>query len=161
MVQSNGTTVHIAQRNVDTARPMKVVIVGAGISGIISAIKLLDSIQHLDITIYDKNEGLGGTWYENRYPGCACGMFVWLSNVLQRRRRLMKAFRYSRAHISAFMGPQCCVVSVLRHCWRDLEVLATCCCKIRPGEVHEVFPPRHRSAMGRVCDKMGRHRPRR
>jgi cation diffusion facilitator CzcD-associated flavoprotein CzcO len=24
------------------------------------------------LTIYEKNAGVGGTWFENRYPGCAC-----------------------------------------------------------------------------------------
>jgi cation diffusion facilitator CzcD-associated flavoprotein CzcO len=23
--------------------------------------------------VYEKNEDIGGTWLENRYPGCACG----------------------------------------------------------------------------------------
>jgi heterodisulfide reductase subunit A-like polyferredoxin len=65
----------IADRCVDTVRPLKVVIVGAGISGILAAIKLQESIRKLELIIYEKNEGLGGTWLENRYPGCACGMF--------------------------------------------------------------------------------------
>lgn len=76
MESRNGNAGGTAKRRVDTTRPLKVVIIGAGISGIISAIKLLDSIQNLDITIYDKNEGLGGTWFENRYPGCACGLLL-------------------------------------------------------------------------------------
>lgn len=75
MAYSNGNAGHVARRHVDTIRPLKVVIVGAGISGIISAIKLLDSVQNLSLKIYDKNEDLGGTWFENRYPGCACGRF--------------------------------------------------------------------------------------
>ncbi|KAL2065385.1 hypothetical protein VTL71DRAFT_3055 [Oculimacula yallundae] len=24
------------------------------------------------LKIWEKNEGIGGTWWENRYPGCAC-----------------------------------------------------------------------------------------
>lgn len=52
---------------------MKVIVVGAGISGIITAIKLQESIQNLQLSIYDKNPEVGGTWWENRYPGCACG----------------------------------------------------------------------------------------
>jgi cation diffusion facilitator CzcD-associated flavoprotein CzcO len=26
----------------------------------------------MNLQIYDKNPRVGGTWYENRYPGCAC-----------------------------------------------------------------------------------------
>lgn len=74
MEHSNGSKVHLAQRSIDTARPLRVVVVGAGISGVINAIKLTESIEKLDLVIFEKNAGLGGTWYENRYPGGACGM---------------------------------------------------------------------------------------
>ena len=63
----------IFDRCVDAARPLKVICVGAGISGILAAINLPQQVQNLDLTIYDKNEELGGTWFENKYPGCACG----------------------------------------------------------------------------------------
>uniref|UniRef100_A0A8H7K6B5 FAD/NAD(P)-binding domain-containing protein n=1 Tax=Bionectria ochroleuca TaxID=29856 RepID=A0A8H7K6B5_BIOOC len=49
MAYSNGNAGYVARRHVDTTRPLKVVIVGAGISGIISAIKLLDSVQNLNM----------------------------------------------------------------------------------------------------------------
>lgn len=63
----------ITERCVDEARPLKVIYIGAGISGIIAAIRLPERVKNLDLTIYDKNEELGGTWWENKYPGCACG----------------------------------------------------------------------------------------
>jgi len=64
----------ISNRSIDTSRPLKIIIVGAGISGILTAIKLRERLhKNLSLTIYDKNEELGGTWFENRYPGCACG----------------------------------------------------------------------------------------
>jgi cation diffusion facilitator CzcD-associated flavoprotein CzcO len=35
----------------------------------------------LTLKIYEKNPDVGGTWYENRYPGCACDnpshTYVW------------------------------------------------------------------------------------
>lgn len=65
----------ISDRCVDAARPLKVICIGAGISGILAAINLPQQVQKLDLTIYDKNEELGGTWFENKYPGCACGEF--------------------------------------------------------------------------------------
>lgn len=48
-----------------------VLIVGAGFSGICMGIKLLEAGRK-DFLIIEKSEDLGGTWYENRYPGCAC-----------------------------------------------------------------------------------------
>lgn len=51
----------ISDRNVETVRPLKVTYIGGGISGILAAIQLPKQIQQLDLTIYDKNEELGGT----------------------------------------------------------------------------------------------------
>ncbi|KAH8702351.1 hypothetical protein BGW36DRAFT_395003 [Talaromyces proteolyticus] len=52
---------------------VRITIIGAGISGILIAFKLQKHLdQYVDICIVEKNPNLGGTWYENRYPGCAC-----------------------------------------------------------------------------------------
>ena len=45
-----------------------VVVVGAGMSGILTAIKLKQA--GIAYTVVDKNANVGGTWFENRYPGC-------------------------------------------------------------------------------------------
>ena len=47
------------------------VIIGAGMSGILAAIKLREAGLH-DFSIYEKADRLGGTWRENTYPGVAC-----------------------------------------------------------------------------------------
>jgi len=49
---------------------LRVVIIGAGMAGILSAIKLQEA--GLDFVIYEKADRLGGTWRENTYPGIAC-----------------------------------------------------------------------------------------
>jgi cation diffusion facilitator CzcD-associated flavoprotein CzcO len=56
----------------DAARTdLRFIIVGAGMSGILSAIKLKEA--GLDnFAIYEKADRLGGTWRENTYPGIAC-----------------------------------------------------------------------------------------
>lgn len=46
-----------------------VVIIGAGFSGLCSAIRLKE--LGIPFTVLEKNEDVGGTWLENRYPGCA------------------------------------------------------------------------------------------
>jgi 4-hydroxyacetophenone monooxygenase len=46
----------------------RVAIIGAGVSGICAAIKLRQA--GIAYTVFDKNPSLGGTWFENRYPGC-------------------------------------------------------------------------------------------
>ncbi|MGN6168615.1 MAG: flavin-containing monooxygenase [Solirubrobacteraceae bacterium] len=53
------------------ARGLRVVIVGAGLGGIAAAIEFrkhgFDEVQ-----ILEKAPALGGTWFYNRYPKCAC-----------------------------------------------------------------------------------------
>lgn len=63
----------ISERAIDQPRPLKVIYIGAGVSGILAAIKFRKAVPEIDLVIYEKNPELGGTWYENRYPGCACG----------------------------------------------------------------------------------------
>src|SRR5215468_9910725 len=48
-----------------------IVIVGAGFGGIGMGIALKKAGYH-DFVILDKAPDLGGTWRDNRYPGCAC-----------------------------------------------------------------------------------------
>jgi cation diffusion facilitator CzcD-associated flavoprotein CzcO len=50
---------------------VRVVVVGAGMAGILSAIKLREAGLG-DVVIYEKASRLGGTWRENTYPGIAC-----------------------------------------------------------------------------------------
>ena len=45
-----------------------VLIVGAGMSGICAAVKLKDA--GIPFTIVEKNDAVGGTWFENTYPDC-------------------------------------------------------------------------------------------
>lgn len=55
----------------ENSRVVRVVVIGAGMAGILSAIKLRESGYH-DFVIYEKAERLGGTWRENTYPGLSC-----------------------------------------------------------------------------------------
>ena len=48
-----------------------VLIVGAGFSGICMGIKLLEAGMK-SFLIIEKSNNIGGTWWDNRYPGCAC-----------------------------------------------------------------------------------------
>jgi cation diffusion facilitator CzcD-associated flavoprotein CzcO len=48
-----------------------VLIVGAGFSGLCMGIKLKQAGTESFLLI-EKGDDIGGTWHENRYPGCAC-----------------------------------------------------------------------------------------
>jgi len=58
-------------RHDKAAHDLRFVIIGAGMSGILSAIKLREA-GYRDFTIYEKADRVGGTWRENTYPGIAC-----------------------------------------------------------------------------------------
>ncbi len=52
-------------------RHLRFAVIGAGMAGILSAIKLTEA-GYTDFTVYEKADRPGGTWRENTYPGLAC-----------------------------------------------------------------------------------------
>lgn len=66
---------------VENLRPLRVVVVGAGFSGIAAAIRQVltsrpaftgltvfripEKLRNVDLTVYEKNERVGGVWYEH------------------------------------------------------------------------------------------------
>lgn len=52
-----------------------VVIIGAGIAGMNMAIDLLTNRKVKSFIIIEKGGGFGGTWRDNKFPGCCCD--VW------------------------------------------------------------------------------------
>ncbi|KAK1659954.1 hypothetical protein BDP55DRAFT_732822 [Colletotrichum godetiae] len=68
---------HLNQITDDTSvkdrQRLRVTIIGAGVSGISMAYKLQKHLKdYVEIQILEKSPELGGTWFENKYPGCAC-----------------------------------------------------------------------------------------
>ncbi|KAK8247405.1 hypothetical protein HDK64DRAFT_284292 [Phyllosticta capitalensis] len=57
---------------VENTRKIKVIVIGAGYSGIYMGIRIPEKLRNVELVIYEKNAGVGGVWWENRYPGCAC-----------------------------------------------------------------------------------------
>lgn len=53
-------------------RKIKVLTMGAGVSGVMIAYKVQKECKNVEHVIYEKNADVGGTWFENRYSDCAC-----------------------------------------------------------------------------------------
>jgi len=53
------------------ARPIRFVVIGAGMAGVMAGIKLREA-GYDDWVIYEKGDSVGGTWRENTYPGLSC-----------------------------------------------------------------------------------------
>jgi len=127
-------------------RSLRVVIVGGGASGLLMAYKLQRNFDDITFQIYEKNSDIGGTWLENRYPGCACDnpahTYVWVSfetlNVLSN-------------------SADCLVIrsesSLVQHvCYldRNLRILQKIPISIQPWTQDEGQAPGRRSAVGTV-----------
>lgn len=55
----------------ESPRSLRAVVIGAGMSGILAAIRLRAAGIE-DVVVHEKADRLGGTWRENTYPGIAC-----------------------------------------------------------------------------------------
>ncbi|KAJ4295458.1 hypothetical protein N0V90_007470 [Kalmusia sp. IMI 367209] len=62
----------LEEHPVDEVRRLRVVVVGAGISGIIAGVFLPVKVPNIDLVIYERNDDIGGTWHTNIYPGVRC-----------------------------------------------------------------------------------------
>ncbi|KUL89216.1 hypothetical protein ZTR_03671 [Talaromyces verruculosus] len=50
----------------------RVFIIGGGVSGLGMAVQLQRLLGHSNFTLFEKSDNIGGTWWHNRYPACAC-----------------------------------------------------------------------------------------
>jgi NADPH-dependent 2,4-dienoyl-CoA reductase/sulfur reductase-like enzyme len=59
----------IKEEPIRTRRPLRVVCMGAGYSGLMMAIVFSQKLQdsNAEFVVYERNADLGGTWLENRY----------------------------------------------------------------------------------------------
>ncbi|KAF2713802.1 FAD/NAD(P)-binding domain-containing protein [Pleomassaria siparia CBS 279.74] len=71
---SSGYSVPNIVYNDPSTRKLKVLTIGAGFSGILMAYQIQKycDAANVEHVIYEKNADIGGTWLENRYPGCGC-----------------------------------------------------------------------------------------
>jgi cation diffusion facilitator CzcD-associated flavoprotein CzcO len=145
----------MAGRGSDT----RFVIIGAGISGVLMAIRLLER-GFRDFVILEKAGAMGGTWRDNVYPGVACDVAAhlysysfarnpwWRSRYAKgpdiwnyyhgvaRRRGVLPYIEYGREVVSAdFDGCRWTVTTSDRHaCPADIVITAT-------GRLHRPVVP--------------------
>ena len=71
MTQATPTTRDRDASRAELPAEVDVAIVGAGFSGLGMAIRLLQGGRE-DFIVLERGEEVGGTWWFNTYPGCAC-----------------------------------------------------------------------------------------
>lgn len=57
----------VSEAPLGTTRRMRVIVIGAGASGLNTAHHLDLHMENAELVIYEKNLDVGGTWFENRY----------------------------------------------------------------------------------------------
>ncbi|GKT46254.1 FAD-binding monooxygenase aflW [Colletotrichum spaethianum] len=62
----------LLERPIDADRKVRIICVGAGFSGIGSAIHMIEHIRDAEFQIYEAADDIGGVWHHNRYAGAAC-----------------------------------------------------------------------------------------
>ncbi|KAL2837073.1 FAD/NAD(P)-binding domain-containing protein [Aspergillus pseudodeflectus] len=76
----------VTESPLGSSRHVRIIGIGAGMSGINMIRTLRLHLKNYDHVVYEKNPEIGGTWYENRYPGCKCDVpshnyqFSWRPN---------------------------------------------------------------------------------
>ena len=88
-----------------TVDEVDVVVVGGGLAGVITGVKLREAgIER--IRFIDKAGGFGGTWYWNRYPGLMCDVESYIYMPMLEEMGSMPTMRYAsgeeiRLHLDA------------------------------------------------------------
>ncbi|KAL9086276.1 MAG: hypothetical protein Q9165_007191 [Trypethelium subeluteriae] len=62
----------VREQQMGTKKRIRVVLLGAGASSLNFFKKAEEQMENMEMCCYEKNADIGGTWLENRYPGCAC-----------------------------------------------------------------------------------------
>ncbi|KAI3334759.1 hypothetical protein F4824DRAFT_178976 [Ustulina deusta] len=76
----------VLEQPLGTAKHVRIVGIGAGASGLNMIRTLRRNLKNYEHVVYEKNSKIGGTWFENRYPGCRCDVpshnyqFSWRPN---------------------------------------------------------------------------------
>lgn len=65
-------TFELVQQWHSQPRKLRIIHVGAGATGLCAAFKMERQLTDYELVCYEKNHEVGGTWLQNRYPGCAC-----------------------------------------------------------------------------------------
>lgn len=76
----------VLEQPLGTVKHVRIVGIGAGASGLNMIRTLRRNLKNYEHVVYEKNSKIGGTWFENRYPGCKCDVpshnyqFSWRPN---------------------------------------------------------------------------------
>ncbi|KAF2098857.1 flavin-binding monooxygenase-like family protein [Rhizodiscina lignyota] len=80
---------------IDVTKQIKYLVCGAGYSGLLFVVRLLEAGAKLDeIVMIDPSGGYGGVWYWNRYPGLMCDVESYCYMPLLEETGYMPKYKY-------------------------------------------------------------------
>ncbi|MFF2548804.1 flavin-containing monooxygenase [Kitasatospora sp. NPDC058063] len=103
-------------------RHLEVAIIGAGISGLGTAIGLLKAGID-DFLVFERAHDLGGTWRDNTYPGCACDVQAHLYSFSFARNPEWKSTFATRTEVHTYLKNCATRYGVDPHLRYDHELL--------------------------------------
>ena len=59
-----------SRQELDQDERFDAIVIGAGFAGLYALYRLREA--GLRVRVYESGDGVGGTWYWNRYPGARC-----------------------------------------------------------------------------------------
>ncbi|KAH7320653.1 monooxygenase [Stachybotrys elegans] len=81
---------------IDITKTIKYLVVGAGYSGLLFAVRLLEAgAKPEELVMIDPAGGYGGVWYWNRYPGLMCDVESYIYMPLLEETGYMPKHKYS------------------------------------------------------------------
>ncbi|GAB3391259.1 flavin-containing monooxygenase [Azotobacter armeniacus] len=91
-----------ATSSVEVAWNPRIAIIGAGMSGIATVVKL-QKAGYSNVTVFEKSDRVGGTWRENTYPGLSCDVpSPWYSFTFELNPDWLHRYSYG-PEIQAYM----------------------------------------------------------
>ncbi|MEY3148502.1 MAG: hypothetical protein RL688_1721 [Actinomycetota bacterium] len=97
--------------SIDSEREFNAIVIGAGMSGIAAAHRLRQA--GISVTVLEKNEDVGGTWLENKYPGCRVDI-----------QNHMYSYSFAQRHDwPYFFSPQQVLHQYFRDCAEQFDLL--------------------------------------
>lgn len=106
---SPSSTYTIPNQPLGTPKPLRILIIGAGLSGL----NLLRTLRHnlapntYQARVYEKSSDVGGTWHENRYPGCRCDIPSHCYQYSWRPNKAWSNFFAGAGEIGAYLRRVC------------------------------------------------------
>ncbi|KAI9827508.1 MAG: hypothetical protein M1832_004858 [Thelocarpon impressellum] len=99
-----------------------VLIVGAGESGIAMGCRLKEVLGFDQFRIFERQAGIGGTWWANRYPGVACDIPAIFYSYSFAPNPRWTTFHPSGAEIVQYLGDVCRQYQIVDKVQLDTEV---------------------------------------